>query len=374
MTVAIRVEKLSKAYQIGQIGSGTVSRDLERWWTTKIMGREDPFLKLGEINDRSVKGKTDVVWSLKDIDLEIEQGDALGIIGRNGAGKSTLLKLLSRVTAPSTGRISIKGRVASLLEVGTGFHPELTGRENIYLNGSILGMRKKEIDRKLDEIISFSGVERYVDTPVKRYSSGMSVRLAFAVAAQFVDVSLHGHQIDHATEVFLFADGQFEWDDGASEGIGQRFQDAVGVGAVAIHAAGHDQARRLIFLAVVPYPLGDHLNAGDTVHNNNRGIDHGQHQLGFMNEHVEARRVHDIDLGLAPLDVGKAGGNGHLAGDFFLVVIGDRSAVVHAPQALVGARRIQHGGNQRGFACVSVSNHRYIPDVRAFVSLHRFAP
>jgi lipopolysaccharide transport system ATP-binding protein len=147
------------------------------------MGKEDPFLKIGESNDRTSKGESDIVYSLRDINFDIEQGDAVGIIGRNGAGKSTLLKILSRVTSPTTGRINIKGRVASLLEVGTGFHPELTGKENIYLNGAILGMRKKEITSKFDEIIAFSGVERYIDTPVKRYSSGMYVRLAFAVAA-----------------------------------------------------------------------------------------------------------------------------------------------------------------------------------------------
>lgn len=179
----IKVDNLSKAYQIGQIGTGTISRDLERFWLTKIMGKEDPFLKIGETNDRSVRGESDIVWSLKDINFEIGQGEAVGIIGKNGAGKSTLLKILSRVTGPTTGEIKIKGRVASLLEVGTGFHPELSGKENIYLNGAILGMRKKEITKKLDEIIEFSGVERYIDTPVKRYSSGMYVRLAFAVAA-----------------------------------------------------------------------------------------------------------------------------------------------------------------------------------------------
>lgn len=183
MKPIIHVENLSKAYQIGQIGTGTISRDIERFWLTKILGKEDPFLKIGETNDRSIKGDSDIVWSLKDINFEINQGDAVGIIGKNGAGKSTLLKLLSRITSPTTGEIKIKGRIASLLEVGTGFHPELSGRENIYLNGAILGMRKKEITRKLDEIIDFSGVERYIDTPVKRYSSGMYVRLAFAVAA-----------------------------------------------------------------------------------------------------------------------------------------------------------------------------------------------
>ncbi len=183
MSTVIQVSNLSKIYRLGEIGTGTISRDLERWYKMKIRGQEDPFLKIGETNERSKKGVSDVVYSLRDINFEVKQGEALGIIGKNGAGKSTLLKIISRVTSPTTGKIKIKGRVASLLEVGTGFHPELTGRENIYLNGAILGMRKKEITRKLDEIIDFSGVERYIDTPVKRYSSGMYVRLAFAVAA-----------------------------------------------------------------------------------------------------------------------------------------------------------------------------------------------
>ncbi len=200
----IHVENLSKAYQIGQIGTGTISRDIERFWMTKVLGKEDPFLKIGETNDRSKKGESNIVWSLKDINFEINQGDAVGIIGKNGAGKSTLLKLLSRVTSPTTGEIKVKGRIASLLEVGTGFHPELSGRENIYLNGAILGMRKKEITRKLDEIIDFSGVERYIDTPVKRYSSGMYVRLAFAVAAHLES------EILIVDEVLAVGDAEFQ--------------------------------------------------------------------------------------------------------------------------------------------------------------------
>ena len=204
MSTAIKVENLSKIYRLGEIGTGTISRDLERWVKMKLMGKEDPFLKIGETNDRATKGASDIVYSLKDINFEIEQGDAVGIIGRNGAGKSTLLKILSRVTTPSTGKINIKGRVASLLEVGTGFHPELTGRENIYLNGAILGMRKKEIDRKLEEIIDFSGVERYIDTPVKRYSSGMYVRLAFAVAAHLES------EILIVDEVLAVGDAEFQ--------------------------------------------------------------------------------------------------------------------------------------------------------------------
>jgi lipopolysaccharide transport system ATP-binding protein len=182
MSKAIKVENLSKAYQLGQFSTGTLSADIHRWWALK-RGKEDPYLKIGETNDRSVKGSSDIVWSLKDINFEIEQGSAVGIIGKNGAGKSTLLKVLSQITSPTTGSVKVKGRIASLLEVGTGFHPELTGRENIYLNGAILGMRKREIASKFDEIVNFAGVERYIDTPVKRYSSGMYVRLAFAVAA-----------------------------------------------------------------------------------------------------------------------------------------------------------------------------------------------
>ncbi len=164
------------------MGTGTISHDLNRWWY-KIRGKEDPYLKIGEVNDRSTKGTSDYVWALQDINFEVKRGEVLGIIGKNGAGKSTLLKILSKVTSPTTGEIKTKGRIASLLEVGTGFHGEMTGRENIYLNGAILGMTKKEIASKIDEIIEFSGCERYIDTPVKRYSSGMTVRLAFAVAA-----------------------------------------------------------------------------------------------------------------------------------------------------------------------------------------------
>ena len=182
MSAVIRVENISKHYRLGSVGTGTLSHDLNRWWAM-IRGKEDPFLKIGEVNERNKKGVSDYVWALKNIDFEVLQGDILGIIGKNGAGKSTVLKILSRVTAPTTGEIKIKGRIASLLEVGTGFHPELTGKENIYLNGAILGMTKSEIKSKFDEIVDFSGVERYIDTPVKRYSSGMYVRLAFAVAA-----------------------------------------------------------------------------------------------------------------------------------------------------------------------------------------------
>lgn len=180
--IILKAENISKQYRLGQVGTGTLSHDLNRWWH-RIRGKENPYLKIGDTNDRSTKGASDYVWALQDINFEVERGEVLGIIGKNGAGKSTLLKILSKVTAPTTGSIKSRGRIASLLEVGTGFNPELTGRENIFLNGAILGMTKKEITSKLDEIIDFSGCERYIDTPVKRYSSGMTVRLAFAVAA-----------------------------------------------------------------------------------------------------------------------------------------------------------------------------------------------
>lgn len=180
----IKIENLSKIYRLGEVGTGTLSHDLNRWVRMNILGQEDPYAKVGHVNDRTQKAeKGELVAALRDINLEVKEGEVLGIIGKNGAGKSTLLKLLSRVTSPTTGSIKVKGRLASLLEVGTGFHPEMTGRENIYLNGTIMGMRKWEIDRKLDEIVEFAGVAKYLDTPVKRYSSGMTVRLGFAVAA-----------------------------------------------------------------------------------------------------------------------------------------------------------------------------------------------
>ncbi|MBP5397698.1 MAG: ABC transporter ATP-binding protein [Bacteroidales bacterium] len=180
---AIEFENVGKMYRLGRVGTGTLSHDLNRWWQTSILGKEDPYLRIGETNDRTVRGTSDYVWALRDISFSVEEGEVVGIIGKNGAGKSTLLKLLSNITAPTTGEIRYRGRIASLLEVGTGFHQEMTGRENIYMNGSIMGMTRAEITSKLDDIVDFAGVSRYLDTPVKRYSVGMSVRLGFAVAA-----------------------------------------------------------------------------------------------------------------------------------------------------------------------------------------------
>jgi lipopolysaccharide transport system ATP-binding protein len=201
--LALKVENLSKQYRLGEIGTGTLSHDLNRLWA-RLRGKEDPFAQIGVANDRTQKANSDYVWALRDINFEVEQGDAVGIIGRNGAGKSTLLKILSRTTLPTTGSVKMKGRIASLLEVGTGFHPEMTGRENIYQNGAILGMMRHEIKRKFDEIVDFSGCEAYIDTPVKRYSSGMYVRLAFAVAAHLES------EILIVDEVLAVGDAEFQ--------------------------------------------------------------------------------------------------------------------------------------------------------------------
>ena len=204
MSTAIEFNHVSKQYRLGLVSTKTLSHDIRRFWITNVLHKEDPYLKIGEVNDRSVRGSSEYVWALRDIDFKVEQGDVVGIIGKNGAGKSTLLKLLSRVTGPTTGTIRAHGRIGSLLEVGTGFHGEMTGRENIFMNGAILGMTRNEIQSKLDEIIDFSGCERYIDTPVKRYSSGMTVRLGFAVAA-FLDP-----EILVVDEVLAVGDAEFQ--------------------------------------------------------------------------------------------------------------------------------------------------------------------
>jgi lipopolysaccharide transport system ATP-binding protein len=210
MSIAIKIENLSKQYRLGLVSTRTLSHDLNRWWQTTVLRRDDPYLKIGQENKLTTHNSSltthnsDYVWALKDINLEVEEGEVLGIIGKNGAGKSTILKILSKVTAPTTGIIKARGRIASLLEVGTGFHQEMTGRENIYMNGSIMGMTKAEIRKKLDEIVDFAGVGRYIDTPVKRYSSGMTVRLGFAVAAHLEP------EILVVDEVLAVGDAEFQ--------------------------------------------------------------------------------------------------------------------------------------------------------------------
>ena len=204
MSTAIEFDHVGKQYRLGLVSTRTLSHDLNRWWQTAILKKEDPYLTIGEINDRSTFGSSEYVWALRDIDFKVEQGDVVGIIGKNGAGKSTLLKLLSKVTGPTVGEIRARGRIGSLLEVGTGFHPEMTGRENIYMNGAIMGMTKNDVSSKLDEIVAFSGCERYIDTPVKRYSSGMKVRLGFAVAAHLEP------EILVVDEVLAVGDAEFQ--------------------------------------------------------------------------------------------------------------------------------------------------------------------
>ena len=253
--VVIKLENVGKQYRLGSVGTGTISHDLNRWWA-KARGKEDPYLKIGEANDRSKKGESDLVWALKDINFEVKQAEVLGIIGRNGAGKSTLLKILSRVTGPTTGDIKVKGRIASLLEVGTGFHPELTGRENIFLNGAILGMSKHEIKSKFDEIVDFSGVERYIDTPVKRYSSGMYVRLAFAVAAHLEP------EILIVDEVLAVGDAEFQ-----KKCLG-KMKDVSGQGRTVLFVSHNMSAIRNLCTRVVTMSQGQIAFDGDV----NEGI------------------------------------------------------------------------------------------------------
>ncbi len=248
----LKVEDISKQYRLGVRGTGTVSHDLNRWWA-KMRGKEDPFLTLGETNDRSTKGNSEYVWALKNINFDVKKGEVLGIIGKNGAGKSTLLKVLSQVTAPTTGSIKSKGRIASLLEVGTGFHPEMTGKENIYLNGAILGMTKKEITSKLDEIIAFSGCERYIDTPVKRYSSGMKVRLAFAVAA-FLEPD-----ILVVDEVLAVGDAEFQ-----EKAIGKMQDISTGDGRTVLFVSHNMAAVKSLCTKTLVIENGEIIFEGDT--------------------------------------------------------------------------------------------------------------
>ena len=264
----IEFNNVGKQYILGTIGTGTLSQDLNRWWAN-IRGKEDPYLKIGETNDRAQKGNSRFVWALRDINFKVEQGDVVGIIGKNGAGKSTLLKILSRVTSPSTGDIKIKGRLASLLEVGTGFHPEMTGRENIFMNGSIMGMTKAEIRSKFDEIVDFAGVAKYVDTPVKRYSSGMMVRLGFAIAAHLEP------EILVVDEVLAVGDAEFQ-----KKAIGKMQDVSKGEGRTVLFVSHNMAAVRSLctsgimlkngmvdFIGNISDTLNHYLNDNDNNHN-----------------------------------------------------------------------------------------------------------
>ena len=251
MTI-LKAENISKQYRLGNVGTGTLSHDLNRFWH-QIRGKEDPYLKVGVVNDRSSKKKSEYVWALKDINFEVQEGEVLGIIGKNGAGKSTLLKILSRVTSPTTGTIKTKGRIASLLEVGTGFHPELTGRENIYLNGAILGMTRAEIRAKEEEIIAFSGCEMYIDTPVKRYSSGMTVRLAFAVAAHLEP------DILVVDEVLAVGDAEFQ-----KKAIGKMQDISKGEGRTVLFVSHNMAAVKSLCTRAIVLEHGSTVFKGDT--------------------------------------------------------------------------------------------------------------
>lgn len=250
--IVLSVENLSKQYRIGEIGTGTLSNDMKRWWA-QVRGKEDPFSLVGQVNDRTKKAESDFVWALKDVNFQVKQGDVLGIVGKNGAGKSTLLKLISRITSPTTGSIKAKGRIASLLEVGTGMHPEMTARENIYLNGAIMGMTKREISRKFDEIVDFAGCALYVDTPVKRYSSGMRVRLGFAVAA-FLEP-----EILIVDEVLAVGDAEFQ-----KKAIGKMKDVSSGDGRTVLFVSHNMESIEALCTSCAVFKNGTILSQGNT--------------------------------------------------------------------------------------------------------------
>lgn len=280
---AIEFENIGKLYQLGSVGTGTLSHDLNRWWQTKILGNEDPYLEIGETNDRTRKSKSGFVWALRDISFNVEEGDVVGIIGPNGAGKSTLLKILSHITTPTTGEIRGWGRIASLLEVGTGFHPEMTGRENIFMNGAILGMTRHEINRKLEDIVDFAGIERYLDTPVKRYSSGMRIRLGFSIAA-FLEP-----EILVVDEVLAVGDAEFQ-----KKAIGRMHDLSQGAGRTVLFvshnmAAVRSLCRRGIVLkdgqVVYDGPVGEaieHYISGSAVLEDRKIVDCIRNKKSFV--------------------------------------------------------------------------------------------
>jgi len=281
---AIEFENISKQYRLGLVSTKTLSHDINRWWQTNILRHEDPYLIIGETNDRSSKGASDYVWALRDINFKVEQGDVVGIIGKNGAGKSTLLKLLSKVTGPTTGKIRARGRIGSLLEVGTGFHQEMTGRENIYLNGAILGMSHQEISRKLDEIVDFSGCERYIDTPVKRYSSGMMVRLGFAVAAHL------DPEILVVDEVLAVGDAEFQ-----KKAIGKMKDVSKGEGRTVLFVSHNMASIRSLCNQAVLLENGNLRDVGDV--------------NSIVDEYLDNNSFHEKNNNLLFKDINEALGN-----------------------------------------------------------------
>ncbi len=285
MSIILKTENISKQYRLGQVGTGTLGHDLNRWWAS-LRGKEDPYLKVGAVNDRSAKATEDYVWALRDINFEVKTGEVLGIIGKNGAGKSTLLKILSRVTSPTTGSIKTKGRIASLLEVGTGFHGELSGRENIFMNGAVLGMTKSEIKRKLDEIIDFSGCEMYIDTPVKRYSSGMTVRLGFAVAAHLEP------EILVVDEVLAVGDAEFQ-----KKAIGKMQDLSIGQGRTVLFVSHNMASIQSLCTKTIVLENGTVVYEGNT----NDGIDHylklnSSNNIGLIKDIKERKGKGDIKI------------------------------------------------------------------------------
>jgi len=299
MPTAIKFENISKQYRLGVVSTQTLSHDLNRWWKMNVRGQEDPYLKIGEVNDRAHKGESEYVWALKDINFEVQQGDVLGIIGKNGAGKSTLLKILSKVTAPTTGTIKAAGRIASLLEVGTGFHPEMTGRENIYMNGAIMGMTKAEITRRFDEIVDFSGVERYIDTPAKRYSSGMTVRLGFAIAAHLEP------EILVVDEVLAVGDAEFQ-----KKAIGKMQDISKGEGRTVLFvshnmAAINDLCKHAVLLNDGSLSFSGTTNAVvDKYLSLNSHVSYESNWLGNNapgNDYIKLRKVYCVDSEYKPI-------------------------------------------------------------------------
>ncbi|MDR0506646.1 MAG: ABC transporter ATP-binding protein [Dysgonamonadaceae bacterium] len=276
--IAIKFENISKQYRLGLVSTKSLSHDINRWWQTAVLKKEDPYLKIGETNDRTSKGESEYVWALRDISFDIKKGDVLGIIGRNGAGKSTLLKILSRVTTPTTGIIKAQGRIASLLEVGTGFHRELTGRENIFMNGSIMGMNRKEIQSKLDQIVDFAGVARYIDTPVKRYSSGMTVRLGFSIAAHLEP------EILVVDEVLAVGDAEFQ-----KKAIGKMQDVSKGEGRTVLFVSHNMGAIKNLCNKGVVLKNGQVFYTGNVNDAVNNYLDAGNNSLGATYENPDAK-------------------------------------------------------------------------------------